>query len=452
MDLVIRNAKVVDAHFSGMVDIAIEGGDIGALLSPGTACTAAQELDAQGCIVMPGLIDAHVHLREPGLTHKETIATGTAAAVCGGVTTVLDMPNTAPPVSSPQILKEKGKLVAGQAWADVGFYALLGPGMVHQLAALVEVGCVGFKLFLGPTTGSLPAPDWGELYEAFQILADLGVPVVVHAEDRAWVECGQAQVSNRGVFDYQSFLIQRPKLGEVSATQQICLLAGATGAPIHIAHVTSAEAVEVIGRAKSYGWSVTAETSPMYLFLSDEDYAAVGTAMKVLPPVRGRTDQAALWAALRNGIIDMIATDHAPHTPADKDQDLANAAAGAPGVETLLPLLLDAGRQGRCTLADITRWCAYEPARRFGFPNKGRIQPGGRADLVIIDTNEVWTIDQSQLHSKSCVTPFHGRRGVGKARYAILAGNIVMADGDLVGRPRGNWVKPTQGGRASHAR
>jgi dihydroorotase len=441
VDLVIRNATIIDSHFTGAVDIAIDAGRIEALFSPGATCVATQEIDARGQIVMPGLIDAHVHLREPGLTYKETIATGTAAALMGGVTTVLDMPNTLPPVSTPQILQAKGELVAGRAWADTGFFALLGPGMIHQLAALVDAGCVGFKLFLGPTTGNLQAPDFGELYAAFQILADLGVPVVVHAEDRALVEYAQVQ-STEDPLSYHAFLKQRPAFGEVMATQQICRLAAATGARVHIAHVALADAVEVIAQAKSHGWPITAETSPAYLFLCDEDYTDIGTAMKVLPPVRSRVDQLALWEGLHDGAIDMIATDHAPHTPADKAKDLAVAAAGAPGVETLLQLLLDASQDGQCTVTDIARWCAYVPAQIFGLASKGKICPGARADLVVVDTQAPWTIDQQQLHSKPCVSPFHGWHGVGMARHTVLAGKVVMTDSRLVGQPQGIWVKP----------
>lgn len=447
MDVVIRGAHVVRPQRVSRLDVAIENGKIAALLAPGATCPAHAEIDADGLILLPGLVDTHVHLREPGLTHKETIITGTMAAACGGVTTVLDMPNTMPPVTDPAILRSKGHHILGQAWVDVGLYALLGPGMNHnRLHELLEAGCVGFKLFLGPTTGNLQAPGWGELLALCHDLASLRIPLVVHAEDREVVEW-QGQVQD-DVPTYEAFLASRPAWGEVDTTARMCRLAGSTGVRVHIAHVSQAEAVDVIQVAKQRGWPVTAETCPPYLFLTANDYPRVGNQMKVLPPIRYDRDQQKLWEGLHYGAIDTVATDHAPHTEDEKARPLAEAASGAAGVETMLPLLLNAVHQGRCTLQDIALWCAEAPASRFGLHGKGRITPGAWADLVLVDMEKNWMIEANSLHSLSPQNPFCGQQGRGAPVCTFLRGQVIAAEGEPVGEPTGEWVRPIYSSRA----
>lgn len=444
MDLVIRGAQVVSSDRIAPLDVAVNDGKIAALLAPGEPCTADECIDAHGLYLLPGLVDAHVHMRDPGMTNKESIVSGTIAAACGGVTTVLDMPNTMPPVADVPTLRAKTRLVPGRAHVDVGFYALLGPGTIDRLPDLAAAGCMGFKLFLGPTTGNLQAPDWGELTSAFRILADLRIPIVVHAEDRAMIDYWLPRARQMGD-DYAAFLAGRPESGEIAATERICRLAGETGAAVHIAHVTLAQAVDVIAAAKERKWPVTAETCPPYLFLTADDYRQVGTAMKVLPPVRQAADRAALWAALRCGTLDMVATDHAPHTTDDKAKGLWDAAAGAPGVETLLPMLLAAARRGTCTLPQIVRWCAEAPAIRFGIAGKGRLTPGAWADMVLVDLQRPWEIKPQRLHSLSAsaeTTPFHGWTGNGAPVMTLLHGRVVAQDGEPVGQPAGQWVHP----------
>ncbi len=442
MDLVIRGGTVVTRHGPRHLDIAVNAGRIARLLAPGAPLAAAQVVEATGLHIFPGLVDAHVHLREPGAPQKETIETGTAAAACGGVTAVLDMPNTLPPVDDPAALTAKTALLPGRAHVDVGFYALLATGEQAALAALAQAGCIGYKVFLGPTTGNLQAPGWGELLAAAQHLAALDLPLVVHAEDRAVIEYWEPLRRQSGI-TYSDFLAARPAYGEEAATAQACLLARAAGVRVHIAHVALAAAVDTITQAKTAGWPVSAETCPPYLFLTEDDYERAGNNMKVLPPVRSRADQAALWQGLRRKALDVVATDHAPHTAGDKIGSIWTAAAGAPGVETMLPLLLDAAAQGRCSLADIVRWCSYNPARLFRLAGKGEIASGADADLVLVDMAGEWAIDPAQQHSLSPCTPFAGRRGRGRIVAVYLRGNLLVAEGQLTGTaPAGRWLRP----------
>lgn len=440
VDLLIRGGTLVTPRHLFKADIGISDGQIAQILAPGHTCLARETIDADGLYVLPGLIDAHVHLREPGLVHKETIATGTRAAACGGVTTVLDMPNTVPPVVDADTLTDKGQLIEGQAQVDVGLFAALTPGSARELSRVIEAGCVGFKLFLGPTTGDLQAPGWGELLEVFTISAGTHIPMVVHAEEREVIEHWTPRTKSHGD-DYPQLLASRPEFGEVSATASVCRLAKCTGAAVHIAHVSLAEAVEVIGQAKAAGWPVTAETCPPYLFLTAEDFPRLGPTMKVLPPVRHQNDQDRLWYGLRSSVIDVVATDHAPHLASEKAASLWDAPGGAPGVETLLPLMLEAVHQGRCSLSDIVRWCCANPAIIFGLQGKGHLRPGAWADIVIVDLAKPWCIQAEELHSLSRSTPFAGLRGRGAPVATFLRGRLVARDGEPVGKPSGRWIR-----------
>lgn len=451
-------------------------------------------LDATGKFVLPGLIDVHVHFRDPGLIHKEDFRTGTLAAACGGVTTVFDMPNTLPPVATADVLRAKADGVRGRAHVDYGFYGLVDEHNGDELRALVDAGAIGFKLFLGPTTGDLRAPGWGRLIEVFETVREIGLPLVIHAEDRdvieywtAKVEAGwrpdapsqvgrlddedrpeaaeQSEVADQSetadpsgaAFNYEAFLATRPRFGEVAATQTACLLAQMTGARIHIAHVALAEAVEVIRQAKAAGAPVTAETCPTYLTMTADDCEALGPVSKILPPIRSGADREALWAGLHDGTIDLIATDHAPHERAAKTGDWLRAAGGMIGVETMLPLLLNEVSQGRLTLNKLVEWTSANPADLFGMAaRKGDLRAGLDGDVVVVDPDAERVIGSGEparapsavparsvsapLHSKSDNSSLLGRKLRGAVVHTVVRGRVVVRDGRPVGGPLGERV------------
>lgn len=403
-------------------------------------------LDATGLWVLPGAVDVHVHFREPGLTASEDFGTGSAAAACGGVTTVLDMPNTLPPVSDAATLRAKMEAIAGRSYVDYGLFgaAVAGDegGLIERVEAMAEAGACGIKVFLGPTTGDIAAPGWGALYRLCRHLGGRGPVLTFHCEDRDVIEAAAVGRGRLNPGDYRSLLELRPRFGELLATQGVLLLALETGARVHIAHVALKEAVSMIGQAKEAGAPVTAETCPQYLFVCDEDFAWAGRQMKALPPIRSAEDREALWRGLADGALDTIATDHAPHRTKElRDEAVWAPPFGIAGVQTLLPLLLDHAISGACRVSDVVRWTSSNPARAYGlYPRKGALVPGADGDVVLVDPGATWRCDDPWWKGKSRNTPFWGRIGKGLPVVTLLGGRVVAEGGHVVGSPRGKLV------------
>jgi len=426
-------------------------GDSAPLPGPQDALpTGVERFDAAGKWVLPGAIDAHVHFREPGLTEKEDFASGSMSAALGGVTTVFDMPNTLPPVSDGKRLREKFEAIAGRSYVDYGLFAAATGGdeggpLLDRVAGAVDAGAIGVKVFLGPTTGDIRSPGWGKLYAMCRELAGKAV-FTFHCEDREVIE---EAASLKAVLDpraYTSLLEVRPRFGEILATAGALRLALETGARVHIAHVALCEAVREIETAKGWGARVTAETCPQYLFLSQDDFEVHGALMKVLPPIRSRHDQAALWQGLERGAIDVIATDHAPHLRGAAEDGAAvwEGAFGMGGVQTLLPLMVDAAVRGLCRPEDVVRWTSANPARAYGlYPRKGSLEPGADADIAVVDPRASWRVDEGWWASRSKNTAFWGRTGYGLPVATFVRGRLVASGGRIVGGPSGLPV--TQG-------
>lgn len=435
--MIVNGTEVISA------DLWIAGGKIAGWLSPGTGVSMAARrpevrlVSATGLYILPGLIDAHVHLREPGLEHKEDMQSGTEAAALGGVTTVLDMPNTLPPVSDARVLKEKMDLAEGRLAVDVGFYGVVAHNNIGSIAELAEAGAIAFKMFLGPTTGEIRPPEHGALFDAFQEVARTGLPLVVHAEDREIITYRQERLTGLGD-TYGQFLQSRPTFGEAIATELAIRLAEATGVRLHIAHVATHEGATVIRAAKERSQLVTCETCPHYLGLTEADWPRLGNKLKILPPVRSAKDQKRLWEALQEGVIDTIATDHAPHLERERvGKSLWETPAGAAGLETMLPLLLDWVNHGRLTLPDVVRLTSERPAEIFGLaPRKGSLRPGADADFVLVDMMQRMEISGESLHSRSKSTPFEGKEVQGVPVATYLRGELIANQGDLVAQDR----------------
>lgn len=412
---------------------------------PGAAATG-RVIDAAGLWVLPGGVDVHVHFREPGITESEDFLSGSAAAACGGVTTVLDMPNTVPPVSDGGALSAKLTAVAGRSYVDYGIFgaAVAGQGkaLIRNVEEMAALGACGIKVFLGPTTGDIAAPTWGELYELTALLAGTGLVFAFHCEDRDVIASMSKAKETLDPRDYQSALALRPRFGELLATDGVLRLALETGAQVHIAHVTLKEAVAAIAHAKGQGAQVTAETCPQYLFLHDGDFARAGLAMKALPPIRTAADREALWAGLRQGALDAVATDHAPHrTQEPRSERVWDPPFGIAGVQTMMPLLLDAALRGVCKVEEVVRWTSANPARAYGlYPAKGRLGPGADADVALFDPQARWSVETGWWKGKSMNTPFRGYEGLGAPVLTVLRGRIVAERGELVGKPSGSMV------------
>jgi dihydroorotase len=445
VDLVIRSGKVVSPDSVIEASVAIKDGVIVAVGNDETMPPARETLDARGLHVLPGAIDVHVHFRDPGYPHKEDFASGTAAAAFGGVTTVFDMPNTIPPTGTPEVLAAKHRMAAEKAHVDFGLYGLLGEDTIEHVPALIDGGVIGFKLYMGNTFGKIASPSTGAMLEAFEVVAPTGKRVSLHAETNSIMERRETRLRSAGRVDPLAHIASRPAVVAVEAVSRAAILAEWTGARVHILHISSAEELRPLREAKARGVDITGETCPHYLLLSTDDYE-LGGVIRVNPPVREKRNQEPLWAALIDGTIDLIATDHAPHSPDEKTRnDIWTVDCGFPGVETQMPIMLTEAAAGRYSVSDYVRWSAANPAKIWGlYPRKGVIQPGSDADIAIVDLDREWSIEDAKLQSRSKITPWNGRRVKGLPLHTLVRGRFVMKDRTLMPGARG-W------GRSVHA-
>ena len=438
-DLVIHRGTVVTGSTTYAASVAVKDGKIQAIGSADSMPETKELLDATGLHILPGAIDVHVHFRDPGYPHKEDFASGTAAAAFGGVTTVFDMPNTIPPVGDAATLAAKHAVASSKAHVDYGLYGLLGEDSIGNVPELIAGGVIGFKLYMGNTFGRIPSPSTGAMLDAFEAVAPTGKRISLHAETNSIMERRESQLRAAGRTDALAHLASRPDVVAVEAVARAAILAEWTGARIHILHISSAAELAPLADARARGVDVTGETCPHYLLLSSDDYARFGGIIRVNPPVREPANQDPLWRALQTGLIDMVATDHAPHTPEEKTRpDIWTVDCGFPGVETQMPIMLTEVARGRGSLCDYVRWSSEMPARVWGlFPTKGVLQPGADADIAIVDIARRWTIDDAALQSRSKITPWHGREVQGLPIHTLVRGRFVMRDRTLVDGVRG---------------
>ncbi len=440
-DLVIDGATLVSDTATYAASVAIKDGKILAIGLADAMPDAVERIDATGCHLLPGAIDAHVHFREPGYVHKETWETGTASAAMGGVTTVFEMPNTNPSTGTVEALNIKLK-AAESAYVDFGIYGLLGESNLDQLEALIEGGVAAFKCFMGNTFGNLPSPPTGAILEGFEIVAKHGLRIALHAENASIMARRQGKLREAGRTDPLAHLDARPPVVAVEAVSRAAILAEWTGARIHILHVSSGDELRPLRDAKARGVDITAETCPHYLLLDEHAYTDKKSLIRVNPPVREKTHQDKLWEGVRDRTIDMIATDHAPHSHEEKHRDdIWTADCGFTGVETQMPLMLTQVIDGRLSLTDYVRMTSYAPANAFGlYPRKGALLPGSDADIVVVDLNQEHRVDSAVLQSKGSSTPFHDHPVRGAPIHTLVRGRFVMRDRKLVTEAKGHGL------------
>ncbi|WP_018411406.1 allantoinase AllB [Methyloversatilis thermotolerans] len=432
-DLVIRGGSIVSPEQIIDASIAIADGVIVAIGHDDLMPPAREELRADGQYVLPGAIDSHVHFRDPGYPHKETWKTGSAAAACGGVTTVFEMPNTNPPTGTLEALRMKQQ-AAASSYVDYGIHGLLGDDTIDRLEELLEGGVTSFKAFVGNTFGNLPAPTDGALLEGFEKLAPLGIRTVVHAENSSIMARRQQRMQAAGRIDALAHLAARPEVCEIEAIGRVLALAEWTGARVHIAHHSAADSLFVIRDAKRRGVDVTVETCPQYLLLNTDDMRRLGGILRLNPPIREPRHNQPLWDALMDGTIDMIATDHAPHAPEEKTrEDIWTCDCGFPGVETQMPVMLTEISRQRATLMDYVKWTAAAPARAWGlYGTKGVLAVGAHADIAVVDMGLKSLVSQKSLQSVSKISPWHGRPVQGAPVHTLVRGRFVMRNRSLI--------------------
>jgi len=427
-NLLIRNARIArpdGTTFDG--DVACEDGLI-ARIDPAITAAARETIDAAGKLLLPGVIDPQVHFREPGNEHKEDLGSGSRAAVRGGVTSFLEMPNTAPPTTTQAALDEKLARAAQKSVANYGFFIGATPDNLEALNS-VTPAC-GIKIFMGSSTGSLLVNRPEDLERIFANGTRL---IAVHAEDEARIHTRRAQFAGRTDPAVHSEI--RDNETARLATELALTLSKKYQRRLHILHLSTREEVAML-RVDKPAW-VTAEVIPNHLLLNTADYARLGTLVQMNPPIRSPQDNAALWAGLHDGIIDFIATDHAPHTLDEKKQAYPNTPSGMPGVETSLPLMLTAMREGRCTLAEIQKWMCYGPAEAYRIPNKGKILDGWDADLTLVDIEHTRPVRNEETFTKVHWSPWHGRELCGWPLYTIVNGEIAFDNGHIREQVRG---------------
>lgn len=429
-DLVVRAERTVFPDGIRPAAVAVKDERIVAIEAIDSPMTADEEITVpQGQVLMPGLLDSHVHVNEPGRTQWEGYKSATRAALAGGITTILDMPlNSDPPTVDVDKLGLKREAAAGKLSVDVGFWAGAVPGNRKDLAALWAQGVFGFKCFTAHSGideyGYLP---YKEIEEDLEEISHLGAVMIVHAED-PWILTEAPQEIDR---HYASYLRSRPCEAENVAIGHVLDAARKTGARVHILHLSSAQALEPIRRAKEEGLHVTAETCPHYLTFAAEDIPDGATEYKCAPPLREEANRRALWKGLKDGIIDHIASDHSPCTVDLKRRDsgdFGQAWGGVSSVQLGLSAVWTAGQEFGVELSDIARWFAANPARSFNVEHKGSICAGNDADLVIFDPEETFDADVESLEHRNKISPYHGRTLRGVVRTTILRGRTVDRD------------------------
>ncbi len=454
-DLVLTGRRVVLPDGVREAAIAIAGGRIAAVLDPAAIPPGVRTIDAGDRVIMPGLVDTHAHINEPGRTEWEGFETATRACAAGGITTVVDMPlNSIPVTTSRAALEEKRRAAAGRTWVDHGFWGGVVPGNERELEPLVEAGALGFKAFLVHSgIDDFPQATDDDLHLAMPILARLGVPLLVHAELE-----GDVPEDHGDPRRYATYLASRPPSWEERAVRRMVELCRTYGGPVHVVHLSAAGALDDARSARAEGLPFSVETCPHYLLLAAEEVPDGHTEYKCAPPIRERENRERLWKALVSGAIDLVVSDHSPCTPRLKllpddggyartsratppnphDGDFVRAWGGIASLQLGLSLVwTEASRRG-ATLSDLARWMCEAPARLAGLGHKkGRIAPGFDADLVVWDPDATFVVEPSILRHRHPVTPYLGRTLRGEVKRTILRGQTVYEDGALGEVPLG---------------
>ncbi len=432
VDSVLVNAK---AYLKGQIvdcSIAIEEGKIAKIGKETQMPQADEKTDLHNLLVLPGLIDEHVHLRDEGRSYKEDFTSGTAAAAAGGFTTVLDMPNNDPITNSVERLQNRMMATSRRILVNVGLYSEF-PNSPTEIPDIVDAGAVGFKFFMGNQTGGLNVDDDGAIKEAVIEVAKQKVPLAVHAEDRVMLAANEAKLKMANRMSTADFLRAHTEAVELRAIQRVLKAAEGTDVQIHFCHVTSKEGLEAIAEAKKSERKVTCEVTPNHLILTSEDVGRIGSMAIIAPPLRDKTHHGALWKGIQEGTIDTVGSDHAPHKLEEKlASSIWDVKPGVPGLETTLPLMMTLVKQKRLSIDQLVQLLSENPAKIYGLTDRGNIDVGKAADLTIIDYNARYKLDTSKFKSKAKFSPYNGWEVIGKPAKTIISGQLVWNEGEIV--------------------
>lgn len=452
-DLFIKNVHIVNDEEEIFGSVAVKDGKIAAVMTDTTDVEAIEVRDGQGQFLLPGGVDAHVHIRFPGGAHRETFFTGTAAAAAGGTTTIIEHPISTPPQYSPAILKRRVDAFLEQGVVDAAFLGAAGGDHLDDILPIAESGIVGFKTFLHePPEGrekefeGLCCSDNLQLYNALERIAQSGLLAAAHTEDNDLVTGKIKELRNKGMTTPKAHCLSRPPLVEVLAVQRLLTLAKEVGARVYLVHISTPQAIELAMEAKAKGQEVYIETCPQYLYMDETWLDRSGAYAKCNPALRSKELVREMWKYVENGTVDVISSDHAPYTVAEKEkcpEDIFVAPAGFPGVETRMPFVLKAVKDGHISIQRAVALLSSNPAKIFGLKGKGRIAVGYDADLVLLDPYEEYVLDADQMFTKAkdiC----HFLDGVtvsGKPKTVILRGQIIYENNSILAKPGyGRWL------------
>ena len=458
-DVIVRGGTVVTPTGIGLADVAIEAGTI-VEIGPDLDGTGQEEIDARGLHVLPGAIDVHVHFNEPGRTDWEGWATGSAAAAVGGTTTVIEMPlNAHPPTLDGPSFDAKRAAAESSSIVDFALWGGLTPDNLDRLEELAERGVIALKAFMSSSgVDDFRAADDATLFEGMQHAARLRLPVAVHAENDRITASLAARAVAEGRTGVRDYLASRPVIAEIEAISRALLLAEEPGCALHVVHVSTGRGLALIAEARRRGVDVTAETCPHYLLLDEEDAEKLGALAKCAPPLRSRGEVEALWSALTNGDVQIVASDHSPAPPEMKrGEDFFRIWGGVSGCQSLLTALISAGaRQRGLPLSLLASVLADAPARRFWLAHKGRVVPGYDADLALIDLDDRHTLTNEDLRYQHQHSAFSGRPYTGRVRRTVRRGQTVAIDGTVLAASGGRFLRlqhpgPIDGGHEREA-
>lgn len=435
VDSVLANAKAYLKESIVECSIALNEGKVIKIGKEANMPKADNRIDLKNQVVLPGLIDVHVHLRDESKSYKEDFYTGTAAAAAGGFATVFDMPNNEPVTMSARTLRNRMDIARRKIIVNVGFRSEF-PRDQSEIEGILSDGAVGFKLFMAEQVGGLDLGSDEALLEAFKAAHRFGVSVAVHAEDRELLERAVDKLKRGRHNDVEAFARAHSPDVELKAVKRVLSLARESGVHVHFCHVSTREGLEAIVEGKKVGMKVSCEATPHNLLLSVDDLKRIGMLCVTMPPVRGDEHLKALWDGVRNGWIDMLASDHAPHAFGEKEaESVWDVKVGIPGLETTLPLLLTEVNRGRLSIGDVVRLMAEKPSEIFKLEGKGRLKERNDANLTVIDLRKRYRIDSSKFLSKAKYSPFDGREVEGKPAKTFVGGQLVMDEGAIVVKP-----------------
>ncbi len=420
--LSISNVILPERDLGERYDVLVDGKDIVeiAVAKEGGLDPQAEQMDGRGHWLLPGFIDDHVHLREPGMEFKEGYATGTRAAAAGGITTMLEIQNNQPLMTSRRAIEEKLEQVRPKSVVNVGVYGSLVPAILGHVSEMSDL-VAGYKLFMGPSTGGIDVSGEDRLRRLFSAVAETGHWLFVHAEDGASIAAGIAEHGSGGA---ASWHLARSAEAEIVATRNAIAFGKECGTRVHIFHMSSGGAAELVRDARQSGQAVTGGTCPHYLYFTNEDTARMGTVLRVNPSIKTKQDQEALVEGLRSGSIDCLSSDHAPHPAEEKAKPFPEAPSGIPCLDIFMPLCLTLVERGLLDLATVIARGASTPAEVHGFTRKGSVAAGYEADLVLVDPSERRIVRGAEHHSKAKLTPYEGMELMGWPRMTMVQGRI----------------------------